>query len=99
MVHTRSPPDNSRPGQLVIRISSFVIHSDFRFRHSDFQGARLSARNRPIRWLLLLALAIRLAWAMSRPAELSADLPDQAEYRSIAARLIVGDGLQFFDER
>jgi len=49
--------------------------------------------------LLLIALAIRVTWGQLQPAELSPDLPDQMEYRALASHLIVGDGLQFFDER
>ena len=59
--------------------------------------ARLKHRSLLI--LLLLALAIRLAWALSRPAGLLVDLPDQREYFAIARNLVDGRGLVFHDER
>jgi 4-amino-4-deoxy-L-arabinose transferase-like glycosyltransferase len=49
--------------------------------------------------LLLVSLAIRLAWGLSRPAELGAELPDQREYLMTAKNLLAGEGLQFFDRR
>jgi hypothetical protein len=49
--------------------------------------------------LLLVALIIRLAWVLSRPAELAADLPDQTEYLSVAQNLVQGRGMVFHDPR
>lgn len=51
--------------------------------------------------LLLIACALRLGWALSRPAgdaSLSA-LPDQIEYVAIARNLLHGQGLVFSDTR
>jgi len=77
----------------------FVICSDFWFRHSDLHKESVPPSSRPIQILLLLALLLRLAWGLSRPNEVSADLPDQREYLSIARNLLTGQGLQFRDER
>lgn len=49
--------------------------------------------------LIAAALIVRLAWGLSRPLELAADLPDQQEYLSIAKNLAAGKGMQFHDER
>jgi len=53
----------------------------------------------PLIALLLVSLAIRLAWGLSRPAELGADLPDQREYLAIAENALHGRGFVFRDER
>ena len=56
---------------------------------------------RGIALILLIALGLRLGWAVSRPgddASLSA-LPDQLEYLSLARNLLGGTGLQFLDKR
>jgi hypothetical protein len=52
-------------------------------------------------FILLIAVAaiVRLGWALSRPPELAADLPDQHEYLTIARNLLAGNGLRFFDDR
>lgn len=55
-------------------------------------------------WLLLLLLvaaAVRLGWAWSRPTDDAAllALPDQVEYLDLARNLRGGDGLRFFDPR
>jgi 4-amino-4-deoxy-L-arabinose transferase-like glycosyltransferase len=51
--------------------------------------------------LLILALAVRLAWGLSRPADEGslAALPDQREYLALARNLIHGPGLAFLDSR
>jgi 4-amino-4-deoxy-L-arabinose transferase-like glycosyltransferase len=51
--------------------------------------------------ILALALIIRLAWGLSRPADDAAltPLPDQLEYLSIARNLLAGQGLNFVDPR
>lgn len=51
--------------------------------------------------LLVLALAIRLAWGLSRPADDASlhSLPDQREYLQIARNLLHGQGLVFLDSR
>jgi len=60
----------------------------------------------PPRWsslllVLLIALGLRLGWALSRPVtDASIDaLPDQRNYLSIAENLIHGRGMQFLDKR
>ena len=49
--------------------------------------------------LLLVALAIRVAWALAQPAEVDARLPDQYEYLRLAESFRWGMGLQFYDAR
>lgn len=49
--------------------------------------------------LLLVALAIRVGWALAQPGEVDARLPDQYEYLRIAQRFLAGEGLRFYDER
>lgn len=51
--------------------------------------------------VLFVALALRLGWAMTRPANDAAidALPDQRDYLSLAQNLIHGRGLQFIDAR
>jgi 4-amino-4-deoxy-L-arabinose transferase-like glycosyltransferase len=51
--------------------------------------------------LLLIALALRLGWAMSRPVDAAAieQLPDQREYLETARNLLRGEGLKFVDPR
>lgn len=58
-------------------------------------------RFRAILVLLVLALAIRLAWGLSRPADDASlnSLPDQHEYLQLARNLLHGQGLQFLDGR
>jgi 4-amino-4-deoxy-L-arabinose transferase-like glycosyltransferase len=58
-------------------------------------------RSRAILVLLVLALAIRLAWGLSRPADDASlnSLPDQHEYLQLARNLVHGQGLAFLDSR
>lgn len=58
-------------------------------------------RSRAILILLLVALALRLGWAVTRPADDASinALPDQREYLSLAQNLLHGRGLQFIDPR
>ncbi len=51
--------------------------------------------------MLLLALALRLGWALSRPVDAASieQLPDQREYLEAARSLLRGDGLGFVDPR
>ncbi len=51
--------------------------------------------------ILLLALAARLGWALTRPTAESTltNLPDQVEYLSLARSLLRGDGLSMVDAR
>lgn len=51
--------------------------------------------------LLLLALILRLAWALTRPSDPAAlaQLPDQVEYLAAARSLLQGEGLSFIDPR
>jgi hypothetical protein len=67
---------------------------------SDSSSSK-SQRRRVLTILLLVALGLRLGWALSRPAtDASIDaLPDQREYLSLAQNLLHGKGLQFFDKR
>jgi hypothetical protein len=46
----------------------------------------------------LVGLLLRLAWCLSRPADLSS-LPDQSEYLSLGRSLLSGDGLSMADPR
>jgi hypothetical protein len=62
----------------------------------------LSERRSPDRLilslLLIVALGLRLGWALSRSADLSA-LPDQAEYLALGRNLLHSGTLAFFDAR
>lgn len=51
--------------------------------------------------VLCAGLGVRLAWALSRPNDDAAirQLPDQAEYLTLARSLLNGSGLQFYDDR
>jgi 4-amino-4-deoxy-L-arabinose transferase-like glycosyltransferase len=51
--------------------------------------------------ILLAALAIRLAWGLTRPTDDAAvdQLPDQREYLQIARSFLAGEGLNFSDPR
>lgn len=51
--------------------------------------------------LLLAALAVRLAWALTQPVtdEAIDRLPDQREYLALGRNLLHGQGLKFFDPR
>ncbi len=49
--------------------------------------------------LLLISLAIRLAWGLAQPPEPTATLPDQKEYLAIARNMLIGQGLRFRDDR
>lgn len=51
--------------------------------------------------LLLVALALRLGWSLSRPSDDAAvdQLPDQREYLELGRSLIGGEGLSFSDPR
>jgi 4-amino-4-deoxy-L-arabinose transferase-like glycosyltransferase len=51
--------------------------------------------------LLLVALAVRVGWAVTRPADEAAinQLPDQREYLQAARNLLHGQGLMFVDPR
>jgi 4-amino-4-deoxy-L-arabinose transferase-like glycosyltransferase len=51
--------------------------------------------------LLLVALALRLAWALAQPVSDDAidALPDQREYLALGRNLLHGQGLKFFDTR
>ena len=54
-----------------------------------------------LRLVLLAALALRLGWAMSRPADEATidQLPDQREYLDVAHSLLSGEGFSFVDRR
>ena len=67
---------------------------------SDSSTAR-TPHSRAILFLLLLALVLRLAWGLSRPADDSSlnALPDQQEYLALGRNLIGGRGLVFLDPR
>ncbi len=49
----------------------------------------------------MIALIVRLGWAMSRPADAASidQLPDQREYLEVARNLVSGEGLNFVDPR
>ena len=51
--------------------------------------------------VLLLALAVRVGYVLSLPADAASlsRLPDQAEYLTLARNLLAGHGLFFFDDR
>ena len=51
--------------------------------------------------LLLVALALRLGWVLTRPSDAAAIelLPDQREYLEVARSLLNGEGLSFYDPR
>jgi hypothetical protein len=51
--------------------------------------------------ILVVALALRLTWALVQPADEAslAKLPDQVEYLTIAHNLLAGNGLNFHDDR
>lgn len=51
--------------------------------------------------LLVVALALRLGWGLTRPTDESAlaALPDQIEYLALGKSLLAGDGLVFTDAR
>ena len=51
--------------------------------------------------ILLLALAVRVGWGLSRSSDRAAieQLPDQREYLELADNLLHGRGLHFFDPR
>ncbi len=51
--------------------------------------------------VLVIALVLRLGWAMSRPADAASfeQLPDQREYLETARNLLRGEGLKFVDPR
>jgi hypothetical protein len=51
--------------------------------------------------ILLLAIALRLGWGLTRPTSDSAidALPDQREYLTLASNLLDGQGLTFVDRR
>lgn len=51
--------------------------------------------------ILLLALAVRIGWAIGRPTDEAslANLPDQVEYLSLAKSLRAGEGLNMVDPR
>jgi 4-amino-4-deoxy-L-arabinose transferase-like glycosyltransferase len=51
--------------------------------------------------ILLLALAVRLGWGLSRSSDRAVieQLPDQREYLELADNLLHGRGLHFFDPR
>lgn len=69
------------------------------------RAADPSDERRSLRWLVLailaLALILRLAWALSRPADPAslAALPDQAEYHALGTSLIKNGTLAFVDPR
>lgn len=52
-----------------------------------------------ILWILLTGLIVRLAWGLSRPADVGAlsALPDQLEYLKLGENLASGKGLSFYD--
>jgi hypothetical protein len=54
----------------------------------------------PLTVLFVIALALRLAWSLSRPTDEASlrQLPDQLEYLRIAQNVLKGSGLVFFDE-
>ena len=69
-----------------------------------FMENRPTSRRPSRAWLvglLLAALAVRLAWGLTRPADAAslAALPDQAEYLAVGRNLLAGRGLQFVDGR
>jgi 4-amino-4-deoxy-L-arabinose transferase-like glycosyltransferase len=51
--------------------------------------------------LLLAALAVRLAWVLTRPSDAATieQLPDQREYLEVARSFLSGDGFSFTDPR
>lgn len=68
---------------------------------NDPVASSLSPHRRYLRVVLVIALVLRLGWAMSRPADAASfeRLPDQREYLEIARNLLHGDGLNFVDPR
>ena len=60
-----------------------------------------SRGRRTILIILALALAVRLAWGLTRPTNDAAidALPDQRDYLSLAQNLVHGRGLNFLDKR
>jgi hypothetical protein len=68
---------------------------------SDSSSPARTTHSRAILFLLLLALALRLAWGLSRPADDSSlnALPDQREYLALGRNLLEGRGLVFLDPR
>jgi len=67
--------------------------------HASVSQARHGRRGLAI--VLLVALVLRMGWALSRPAGDAAidALPDQREYLSLASNLLHGQGLMFIDKR
>lgn len=51
--------------------------------------------------ILLAALAARVGWGLAQPSDDASlrQLPDQAEYLTLAGTLLGGQGLHFFDDR
>jgi 4-amino-4-deoxy-L-arabinose transferase-like glycosyltransferase len=63
---------------------------------------RVESRHRDILILLLLiALTVRLGWALTRPTDVEsmAALPDQNEYLEVARSFLSGEGFSFVDPR
>lgn len=62
---------------------------------------RFTGSSRAILVLLLVALVIRLAWGLSRPADDASlgALPDQNEYLQIGRSVLHGNGFIFLDSR
>lgn len=71
--------------------------------HVTTPPADLSPRShrRWIAFILLLALALRIGWVLSRPADDAslAGLPDQSEYLDLGRNLLESRGLFFYDAR
>lgn len=57
------------------------------------------ARNLSLFTLLLIALALRLTWALMQPPAIDPNLPDQGEYLELAQNFLAGKGLAFTDLR
>ena len=57
------------------------------------------AEHRLLAALLVVALAVRLAWGWAQGADVDDRLPDQHEYLELGRSLLRGEGLRFFDAR
>jgi hypothetical protein len=62
---------------------------------------KAAAAHKTLLVIMTVALVLRLAYGLSRPADAGwlASLPDQAEYHAIATSLLQGEGLAFTDPR
>lgn len=68
---------------------------------NDIVASHSSYLRRYLWALLVIALVVRLGWAMTRPADAASieQLPDQREYLETARNLLRGQGLNFVDPR